>query len=195
MPFPAYTGRGRPAALPKPRGFGAGRTVPPGARLPLAQVAVRVEHELRRRAGVEFRVALRRVLQGNRLRVDVLGDMHPVMQDGHHQLPVVLHDRTLSRGEAEGLGPARSEAERERTFLRGLVHAARVPGDVESGDAQGTARGRYLHQRVQYGGGGLVRARAVALGLEAHGIHATVHLRHAEDLLDLLRRTTLGEVH
>jgi hypothetical protein len=68
--------------------------------------AMRVEDELLGGALVEVHVTLRSLLQRNDCRVDRLGDLHLVVEDRHHQLTIVAHDRALTGGEGKGLGPA-----------------------------------------------------------------------------------------
>src|SRR5581483_3658909 len=158
-----------------------------------ADGAVGVEHELLRCALVEVLVARGRLVQGDHLRVDGVGDVDLVPEDRLHELAVVLHDRALAGGEGVGLGPAQADADAEVAGLGRLVHATRVVGDVQAGDADGPARPGDLHQRVEDGGGRLVRGVvAVAPGLEAHAVDGRVDLGHADDLLDLLGHRGAG---
>ena len=66
-------------------------------------------------------VAARRVVERDDRGVDVLRDLHPVVQDRHHQLPVVLHHRALTGVEGVRLGPAEPQPDRQRAELRRLV--------------------------------------------------------------------------
>src|SRR3712207_9594234 len=79
---------------------------PPRSTLFPYTTLFRSEDVLLRRALVELLVAPRRVLQRDHLGVDRLRDLHPVVQDRHHQLAVVAHDRALAGGERVRLGPA-----------------------------------------------------------------------------------------
>jgi hypothetical protein len=45
-------------------------------------------------------VPARRILQWQYLDIDRLRDIHLVMQDGHHKLPIVAKHGTLPRSEA-----------------------------------------------------------------------------------------------
>jgi hypothetical protein len=61
-----------------------------------------------------------------------------------------------------------------------------VAGHVQAGDTQARAGPGHGHDRVQHGGGGFLRVRAVAAGLEADAVDRGVHLGLAEDLLELV---------
>jgi hypothetical protein len=79
---------------------------PPARDLPLTlrsdgDHAMRVEDELFGSALVEVYVALGSLFQGNDGGVDRLGDLHLIVQDRIHQLPVVAHDRALTGGKGE----------------------------------------------------------------------------------------------
>src|SRR5216683_7597517 len=54
-------------------------------------------------------VPARRVLQWQYLDIDRLSDIHLVMQDGHHKLPIVAEHGTLPRTEAVGFGPPQAQ--------------------------------------------------------------------------------------
>src|SRR5687768_13066904 len=73
--------------------------------------AVRVEDEFLGSALVEVLVALGGVVQGDDGGIDGLGDLDLVVQDGHHKLAVVAHDRALAGGEGVGFGPAQADAD------------------------------------------------------------------------------------
>src|SRR6476620_9767646 len=101
--FPAGRGQTQVGSFKNGHGYACGLSNPAAAYLPtlvqegcrrtvghpvgraLAEVAVRVQHVLGGGAGVELGVALRCVLQGDRLGVDVLGDVDLIVQDRHHQ--------------------------------------------------------------------------------------------------------------
>src|SRR5215210_8989753 len=75
------------------------------------KVAVWVEHILLGRALVEVLVALRSLVERNDRGVDGPGDLGPVVEDRHHQIPVVLHNRALAGVERVALGPAEPDAD------------------------------------------------------------------------------------
>ena len=149
---------------------------------------MRVDNELLRRAGVEFAVALRRVVERNDLHADDFGDVDLVPQDRLHQRAVVLHHRRLAREEAVRLGPAEAEANAQRAHLRRLVDATRIVRHVKARDADLAGRPRDLHQRVQHRGGRFVARAfvAVAARFEAHRVDGAVDLVGAEQLRDLV---------
>ena len=86
------------------------------------------------------------------------------------------------------LGPAEAEADAQATHLRRGVHGARVFGDVQTGDADLAGDAGDLHQRVEYGGRGLVLGAFVTMttGLEAHAVDGAVDFRLAQQRGDLL---------
>src|SRR4029078_9272829 len=117
-----------------------------------------------------------------------------VVQDRHHQASVVLHHRALSGIERMRLGPALSDADRQRAFLGGVVGCSRVAGHVETWDTDRSTGSRELHQRVEDRRRVLLLGGvAVAAGLEADRVDTAVYLAYAEDLLDLLLGVTLGD--
>ena len=92
--------------------------------------AVGIEHEFLRRPFIEVLVALDRLVQGHNGDVDGLGDFDFVMQDRHHELPVVLHDRTLTGGKDVGFPPSQADADAEVSRLGALIGCARILGHV-----------------------------------------------------------------
>src|SRR5215213_9811384 len=70
------------------------------------KLTVWVEHKLLGRTLVEVLVALRSLIERDDRGVDGPGDLGPVVEDRHHQLPVVLHNRALAGVERVALGPA-----------------------------------------------------------------------------------------
>src|SRR3984885_4875939 len=76
----------------------------------LRQQAVRVEHEFGGDALIELGVAVRRILQADRFGIDDLCDRQPVIQQRHHELPIVAQDGRLTGVEGVRLGPAKAEA-------------------------------------------------------------------------------------
>src|SRR5215208_5966252 len=93
---------------------GAGISRPPSRSAPLMRllsgslgalkVAVWVEHELLGRTLVEVLVALRSLVERDDRGVDGPGDLGSVVEDRHHQLPVVLHNRALAGVRRVALG-------------------------------------------------------------------------------------------
>src|SRR5215212_11994607 len=81
------------------------------------KVAMWVEHELLGRALVEVLVALRSLIERDDCGVDGPGDLGPIVEDRHHQLAVVLHDRALAGVEGVAHGPAEPEPDLERPLL------------------------------------------------------------------------------
>src|SRR5690606_24158379 len=126
--------------------------------------------------------------------VDGVGDLHAVVEDRLHELAVVRHHRALAGREAQRLRPAETETHRQGADLRVLVHAARVAGDVQAGDAERAAGARDVHERVQDGRRGLLRVLAVAAGLEAHRGPAPVDPRETEDRGDAVAWARLRDV-
>ena len=113
-------------------------------------------------------VAPRRVVERDRRRVDRLGDLHPVVQDRHHQLAVVAHDRALAGGEGVRLGPAEADPDGQRAVLGRLVRAPGSPVTYRPGMPSAPPARVIVHQRVEHGGRALLLGvRAVAAGLEA----------------------------
>src|SRR5215207_3619901 len=152
------------------------------------KVAVWVEHKLLGRALVEVLVALRSLIERDDRGVDGPGDLGPVVEDRHHQLPVVLHDRALAGVERVALGPAEPDADLERPLLGLGVRGARVAGDVEARDAHSAAGARDAHDGVEDRRRSLDCVRSVRARLEAYGVHRTVHLGFAHDLGDLVTK-------
>ena len=101
--------------------------------------AVGIEHEFLRRALVEVLVALDRLVQGHNGDVDGLGDFDLVVQDRHHELPVVLHNRTLTGGKDMGFRPSQADADAEVSRLGALIGRTGIFGHVQSGNAEGSA--------------------------------------------------------
>ena len=77
--------------------------------------------------------------------VDGLGDFDLVVQDGHHQLPVVLQHGTLASGEDVRFRPSQADADAEISMLGSLVHSTGIVGYIETGDAESAARATNRH--------------------------------------------------
>src|SRR2546423_7212072 len=75
---------------------------------------------------------LRRILQRNDGSIDRPGDLHPVMQDRHHQLAMVTHDRALTGDEREGLCPPQTNTNVELTNPGFLVDTAWIAGYIQT---------------------------------------------------------------
>src|SRR5215212_1103461 len=150
------------------------------------KLAVWVEHKLLGRTLVEVLVALRSLLERDDRGVDGPGDLGPVVEDRHHQLPVVLHNRALAGVERVALGPAEPDADLERPLLGLGVRGARVAGYVEARDAHSAAGARDAHDGVEDRRRSLYCVRSVRARLKAYGVHRAVDLGDAEDLGDLV---------
>src|SRR6185312_4382472 len=180
-----YSGRTRRTAqLRRPGMNSTWRPVIASSRL--RDHCVGVDHELLRRTVIEDLVALGRVVEGDDLHIDDLGDRHAIEQDRLHQLTVVLHDRGLASEEGMALRPAEPEADRKAADLRLFVDGPWVFGDVEAGDADPAGGAGDLHQRVENSRGRLLTGmRPVPPRLEADRVDRAIHLRRAENLPDL----------
>src|ERR1700749_737880 len=96
-----------------------------------------IDDELLRCSLVEVLVALRSVVESDYCCVDDLRDRQTVVQDGLHELPVVLEDGGLASEEAVRLRPPEPDAHAQVSGLGRLVLGAGTPGDVEAGVADG----------------------------------------------------------
>src|SRR5205823_2242550 len=105
-----------------------------------------IDYELRRRALVEVLVTLRTFVEADNFHVDSLRHLDLVMEDRHHELPVVLHNRALSGEEVVRLRPAEANANAQVAGLCGVVDTTRVVRNVETGDTDSSARARDRHQ-------------------------------------------------
>src|SRR5947207_5477459 len=145
---------------------------------------VRVEDEFLRSALVKVLIALGGILQRNDGRVNRLGDLHPVVEDRVHQLAMVAHNRALSGGEGEGLGPAQTNANTKLTYFGVLVDASWITRHVETRDTYATSSASDAHDRVQYRCWRFTRTSAVTACLKAHAVNGCIHLWLTDDLLD-----------
>src|SRR5256712_6952045 len=146
--------------------------------------AMRVEDELLGGSLVEVHVALRGLLQSNDCGVDRLGDLHLVVQDRIHQLAMVPHDRALTGGEGEGLGPAQTDADAELANLGVLVDPARVAGHIQARNTHSPANLGDAHDIVEHRRRSLSCTSAVAACLKADTVDGRVHHRLTDDLGD-----------
>mmetsp|Transcript_16757 Transcript_16757/g.43508 ORF Transcript_16757/g.43508 Transcript_16757/m.43508 type:complete len:321 (+) Transcript_16757:119-1081(+) len=150
--------------------------------------AVGINHELLGNTLVEVRVALRRLVERDHRDIAPRLEVDLVVQDGVHQLAMVLHDRALASTKAERLGPAETDAGRNVTRLGSLVDSTRVAGHVESRDTNGATGLGDLHTVIEYLRRLLhvVASAAASAGLKAYGIDGTVNNGFAEDPGDLV---------
>ena len=126
-----------------------------------------IDDELLRCSLVEVLVALRSAVEGDDGCVDDLRDGQTVVQDGLHELPVVLEDGGLAGEEAVRLRPSQSEAHAQVSGLGRLVVGAGIFGDVEAGNADGAGSAGDGHERIENGCGRFRRVESVRLCLEA----------------------------
>src|ERR1700753_2172412 len=108
--------------------------------------AMRVEDELLGNAGVEILVALWSFVQCDYRGVYYLCDWQTIMQNGLHELIVVLEHRCLTGEEAMRLGPTQADAHAQVAGPCGLFFGTWIFGDVEAGDADGSASAHDGHQ-------------------------------------------------
>src|SRR6266849_3767004 len=94
---------------------------------------VRVQYELLRSAFIEGVVASRCILQGQHCDIHRLRDSHLVVQDGHHELPVVTEHGTLPRTETVGFSPAKTNPQTQHALLGIGVLGSRIVSDLQSG--------------------------------------------------------------
>src|SRR5271163_1478243 len=114
---------------------------------------MRVQHKLLRGAFIKRVVAARRVLQWQYFYIYRLRDSHLVVQDSHHELPVETEHGTLTRTEAVGFSPSQTDPQAQHTLLRIGIPRTRIVRDIQSWNADRTARASHRHQRIQHGRG------------------------------------------
>src|SRR5215469_2369744 len=117
--------------------------------------SVRIDDELFGSSLIKVFVALRRLVKRDDGRVDGLGDLHFIVQNGHHQPAIVTEDRALASGERAGLGPAEPDADAEIAGFGRVIHAARIVSNIEPGNTEVAAGAGHSHQRIQHGCGTL----------------------------------------
>ena len=110
-----------------------------------------VEDEFLCHTGVEGLVALGSGVERDHSCVDDLCDGKPVVQDGLHELAVVLQDRCLAGEEAVRLCPPKTETHAEIAMFGSLFVCAGVVGDVEAGDADAASGADNGHEGVENG--------------------------------------------
>src|SRR5882757_2210858 len=152
----------------------------------LCDFPVRVDDKLVRDAGVEGLIALRRLVEGNHLDIDDVGDRQRVPQDRLHELPIVLDDRSLSGVETVGFCPAETQAKAEIAKLGCLLLCSRIFSHIQTGDADGAGRAGDLHEAIQHDSRRFddMATAAVPLGLEPDAVDGAIDLRDAEDISD-----------
>ncbi len=144
-----------------------------------------IDDELLGGSFVEVFVGLGSLVQRNDLHIDGLRNLNPVVEDGHHQAAVVLHDRRLAGKERMRFGPSEAETKDEIAGLRVAVCGSRVLSDIQTWNPDRACRARCFHQLVQHDGR-LILA-PMSLRFKAHAIDGAIHFRRSEDLLDTLR--------
>ncbi len=94
------------------------------------------------------------------------------------------------------LRPAEPDADAEVADLCVRVDAARIAGDIQTGDADGAAGARDLHHRVEHRGRLLhARVMPVPASLKPDAIDRRIHFRRPDDLRDLLgQRSVLLQI-
>ncbi len=108
-----------------------------------------IENVLLRSSLIEILITSRCIFERHDCGIHGFRRMRFVVENGHHQLPVVAQDRTLTGCESMGLGPSESNPHTQNAALRVLVFAAWVVGDIESRDSDRTAGPGNRHQSVQ----------------------------------------------
>ena len=78
--------------------------------------------------------------------VDGFRKLDPVVEDGHHQLAVVLHDRRLAGEERVAIWPNRGRCECRDCRSCALVCGARVVCNIQARDADRARCARHFHQ-------------------------------------------------
>jgi len=131
---------------------------------------------------VRVLTALRSVVEGDDGCVDDLRDGQTAVQDGLHELTVVLEDGGLAGKEAVRLRPPEAEAHTQVSGLGGLVVGAGILGDVEAGNADGAGGAGDGHERIENGCGRFRCVVPVRLCLEADRVDCSVDLGFADDL-------------
>ena len=154
---------------------------------------MRIDDEFLCDTAIEIGITPRCLIKADHRRIHGFGDGDAVVENGHHQRTVVLHDGGLPGGERQGLGPTETKSQTEIAAAGGVILRARVLGDVQAGNSNCASGTRHVHELVEYNGR-LIRA-AVALGLEADTINCAIDLADAQDSLDVIGYgTTLREV-
>src|SRR6266849_599761 len=150
--------------------------------------AIRVKHVFFSCSSIKVLITLRRILQGNDGGVDRLGNLHPVMQDRHHQLAMVTHDRTLAGDEREGFCPTQANANIKLTRLSFLVDTAWITGYIQARNTYLAGGPRDRHHVVERCSWSLSCIGTVTARLKADAVNRRVYLGFTEDLCDHIRQ-------
>src|SRR5208282_2488580 len=116
--------------------------------------------------------------------IDDFGDRQTIVQQRHHELPIVAQDGRLAGVEGVRLGPTEAQPKTEVAGFGGLVVGAGIFGDIQSRYADGPSWPDDFHSLVQNDGG--LIAASVALGFETHRIDDRINRGFADDRGDLL---------
>lgn len=110
-----------------------------------SQNSVRVQNELLRRTFVKVSVTLRRILQRQHCNIHGLRSGNPVVQDGHHQLPVIAQHRILPGTESVGFGSDKADPKAQHAPFRSGMISARIVSNVQPRNADRSACPGQLH--------------------------------------------------
>src|SRR5439155_1199774 len=162
---------------------------PPARDLPLTlhlggDHTMRTKDELFSSALVEINVALGSLFQGDDGGIDRFGDLHLIVQDRIHQLPVVEHDGALTSGKGEGLGPTQTDTDTQLANLGVLVNSARVAGHVQTWDTHAPGNLCDTHDIVEHGSRSLACTCPMTACLKTDAVHGCIHHWLTNDLLD-----------
>src|SRR5271170_1310713 len=161
----------------------------------LGDKAVGVEDKLLCRAGVEGFVSFGCLVERYDCRSDDLCDGQTIVEDGLHQLTVVLQHWSLACVEAVRLRPAEAEAHLEVSGLAGVVCGSGIFCDIEAGDADAACSAHHGHEGIEYGRRSFRAILALCSGFEADGIDCSVDLWFADDCGDKFAEVVaFGEV-
>src|SRR5947209_18724626 len=97
---------------------------------------------------------------------------------------MVAHDRALTGGEGERLGPAQTNADAELANPGVLVDPARVAGHIQARNAHSPANLGDAHDIVEHRRRSLSCTRTVAACLKADTVDGCIHHRLAAHLAD-----------
>src|SRR3981081_2796345 len=154
---------------------------------------MRIYHEFLGNAFVEVNITLWSIVQRYHGNVNRVGDMDLVVEDRFHELAIVFQYWGLPGLEGVALGPTEPQTNRERSALRGCIHAARIIRHVKAGNTDRAACPGELHKRIQYRCGSLLLCICtMTVSFETNAIHCAIYLGATEDLVDLLSQGSFG---